>query len=45
MRGISQLLLTFLLNASWQIVLITLAAALCAWCYVGWRPAIATCFG
>jgi beta-lactamase regulating signal transducer with metallopeptidase domain len=31
MRTISQMLLTFLLNACWQIVLITLAAALCAW--------------
>ena len=31
MRAISQLLLTFLLNACWQIVFITLAAALCAW--------------
>src|SRR5262245_16504766 len=31
MRAISQLLLTFLLNASWQIVLIALAAALCGW--------------
>jgi beta-lactamase regulating signal transducer with metallopeptidase domain len=31
MRAISQLLLTFLLNACWQIALITLAAALCAW--------------
>jgi hypothetical protein len=30
MRTISQMLLTFLLNAGWQIVLITLAAALCA---------------
>src|SRR5215813_5121543 len=31
MRAISQLLLNFLLNACWQIALITLAAALCAW--------------
>lgn len=31
MRTISQLLLTFLLNACWQIALITAVAALCAW--------------
>src|SRR6185436_708095 len=30
-RTTSQLLLTFLLNASWQVVLITAAAALCDW--------------
>jgi len=31
MRSISQLLLTFLLNAGWQVALITAVAALCAW--------------
>jgi beta-lactamase regulating signal transducer with metallopeptidase domain/uncharacterized membrane protein YkoI len=31
MQTISQALLTFLLNAGWQIALITLTAALCAW--------------
>ncbi len=31
MRTISQLLLTFLLNACWQIALITAIAAFCAW--------------
>src|SRR6266852_1181556 len=31
MRLISQLLLTFLLNACWQIAFITAAVALCAW--------------
>src|SRR5262245_52523664 len=31
MRAIGQLLLTFLLNACWQILFITLTAALCAW--------------
>src|SRR5205085_604221 len=31
MRSVSQLLLTFLLNACWQIALVTVAAALCAW--------------
>src|SRR5882724_5992015 len=31
MRTISQLLLTFLINASWQIPLIAALATLCAW--------------
>ena len=54
MRAISQLLLTFLLNACWQIALITLAAALCAWLLRGtsaryrhllWVIALASSFG
>ena len=39
MKTISQLLLTFLLNAGWQVALITTAAALCAWLLRG----ICTC--
>ena len=31
MRSVSQLLLTFLLNACWQIALVTVSAVLCAW--------------
>lgn len=54
MRAISQLLLTFLLNAGWQIALITLAATLCAWllrgmaaryCHLLWVIALASSFG
>lgn len=54
MRAISQLLLTFLLNACWQIVLVTLATALCAWLLRGtaarylhllWVIALASSFG
>jgi len=31
MSELSQLLLTFLLNACWQIALVAMAAALCGW--------------
>src|SRR5437660_11203585 len=35
MRSVSQVLLTFLLNACWQIALVTVAAVLCAWLWRG----------
>lgn len=54
MRTISQLLLTFLLNACWQVALITAVAALCAWLlrrttaryqHLLWAIALAISFG
>ena len=54
MKTISQLLLTFLLNAGWQVALITTAAALCAWLLRGtaaryrhllWVTALVCSFG
>src|SRR5215467_8251573 len=54
MRTISQLLLTFLLNACWQVALITAVAALCAWLLRGttaryqhllWATVLAFSFG
>jgi beta-lactamase regulating signal transducer with metallopeptidase domain/uncharacterized membrane protein YkoI len=53
MRTVSQLVLTFLLNAAWQIALIAAVAAFCSWLLRGtaaryrhgmWVAALALCF-